>query len=76
MTGTRRRSCTDDELLDRAVRRHFQTHPNAAQPCRVLSEVMRDTAGAVITLANVNGVLAEYRWYGNSDRLRPIVTRT
>lgn len=65
----------DDELYHRAVKAYFRRYPGADCPNTGLSTVewygTRNSA-AVVTLKNVRGRLAAYRYSEASDRLREI----
>ena len=68
----------EDELYKRACKAYFRGNANAPIPNSSLSEVRwldmcetkhgEDTAE--IRLENINGLLAVYRWYKLTDRLR------
>ncbi len=56
---------TNDELLDRAIRKYFREKGNnAEQPDRSLSQIWSGNYGLYVDLRNINGNLARYRVIG------------
>lgn len=63
------------ELVARATKAYFRNagHPSPDQPCRHSSDVGEEGGELVVTLRNVNGDLARYRYDAGRDRLRRLV---
>jgi hypothetical protein len=66
----------NQELYDRACRAYFRSGEQLLMPSRHGSDVdIHEDGTTTVTLRNVNGVLARYRHYPRTDRLRQLSCR-
>jgi hypothetical protein len=60
----------DKDLVDRTTRTYFRGHPRRDVPSDNSAVEWLNNDRATVTLSNVNGVLARYRYDRVHDRLR------